>query len=133
MVPCTRTRTVGPGGKFELHRDGVYVMDDDLRSIYTVMVYLNAPPEFSGGGTLFKAGGDLFKAGGDLFKPGGDLFKAGGDLFKAGGDHSVELTPECGSCVVFNHDVPHAGLALGGGTKYILRCECLWHSTLALP
>lgn len=54
--PCkvnevVRVSRYDPGDKFERHRDGAFVENDDVRSVYTVLVYLNGPPAFGGGAT----------------------------------------------------------------------------------
>ena len=47
---CLRFSKYSPGGHFKKHRDGGFVIDDDNRSVFTILIYLN--DEFSGGDTL---------------------------------------------------------------------------------
>ncbi len=39
------------GGHFNKHRDGGFVLTDENRSIYTILIYLN--DDFEGGNTIF--------------------------------------------------------------------------------
>lgn len=47
---CIRFSKYYPGGHFKKHRDGGFVIDDNNRSVFTILIYLNE--EFSGGETL---------------------------------------------------------------------------------
>lgn len=47
--PCIRFSKYPVGGFFQSHRDGGFVINDDLRSVYTFMIYLNE--DFTGGET----------------------------------------------------------------------------------
>ena len=40
--PCIRFSKYQPGDHFSTHRDGGFVVNDDLRSVYTLMIYLNS-------------------------------------------------------------------------------------------
>ena len=46
--PCMRVSRYGPGHHFSPHRDGSFVVTDNLRSVYTLQVYLNDASEFEG-------------------------------------------------------------------------------------
>ena len=39
--PCIRFSEYSAGDHFQMHRDGGFVIHDDLRSVYTLMIYLN--------------------------------------------------------------------------------------------
>ena len=39
------------GGHFEVHKDGTFVVNDDVRSVFTLQIYLN--DDFEGGNTIF--------------------------------------------------------------------------------
>ena len=95
-------------------------IDDHHRSIYTIMVYLNESPDFSGGETVLYSGD------------------------RAAIDASHVMKPVQGTCVVFTHDLIHegrpveavqgevAGAAAGSGGgrsepfKYIVRSDLMF-------
>ncbi|MEO0474481.1 MAG: 2OG-Fe(II) oxygenase [Planctomycetota bacterium] len=90
-----------PGQWFSLHRDGAYYDGDDRRSFLTFMIYLNAPPEFSGGGTRFF-----------------EHRRANSEAFT--------VAPEKGRAVVFSHRWWHDGAVVTDGTKYIMRSDVMY-------
>ena len=106
--PLFRITKYVPGGHFDVHRDGGFVVTDDLRSIYTFMLYLQAPSK--GGETHFYASTKT----NDLIRP------------------SATVTPEGGDAVVFTHDCAHEGAVVKDGEKYVLRTDLLFERTLRL-
>jgi len=51
--PMMRLSRYGPGHHFAPHRDGSFVLDDEHRSIHTLIIYLEVSSELEGGGTRF--------------------------------------------------------------------------------
>ena len=119
--PLFRITRYAPGGHFNIHRDGGFVVTDDFRSVYTLMVYLHAP--YSGGETRFydsqthdtNSGVDSFH------RPTGQSR-----------DPVAEVSPKTGTAVIFTHDVSHEGATVMGGDKYVLRTDILFERTLRL-
>lgn len=104
------------GDHFNAHRDGAFVIDNENRSIYTLMVYLGVtsdgatPERLSGGQTRFWQ--DRGAA-------------SGGD--ESAGDSHVDVVPEVGNGVVFCHDVWHEGMHVAAGCKWVLRTDIMFH------
>jgi hypothetical protein len=114
--PLFRITKYTPGGHFSVHRDGGFVVTDDFRSIYTLMIYLQKP--YQGGDTKF---------------------------FDSSHDVPLSLTrqmpprvpvatvaPEEGTALLFTHDVAHEGAEVLQGDKYVLRTDLLFERTLRL-
>jgi len=87
-----------PGTMFGIHTDtGIYYSrKDGICSKYTLLTYLN--DDFIGGETVFYD----------------NNFKE----FK-------RITPKQGSCLIFDMQIFHCGLAVENGTKYWIGCELL--------
>ncbi|ETO29871.1 hypothetical protein RFI_07249 [Reticulomyxa filosa] len=81
----------GKGHYFKPHRDGSFVHDANLRSVYTVMIYLNE--DFEGGETRF------------FHTHKNERYLTSNDF------DAFHVRPATGTCLIFNHDV--------SGTKYI--------------
>merc|ERR1719203_2349328 len=104
--PCFRVCRYDVGGFFLPHHDGDFVKSSRNRSLKTFMVYLN--DDFDGGPTNFY----------DESQP---------HYTKADPEKVIlSYQPECGSCLVFNHNITHDGGELRHGRKYILRTEVLY-------
>lgn len=114
------------------HRDGPFVRTDDERSVYTVMVYLNDPDQYTGGGTVFYSG------------------SKSGDLTPERGEEVAEIRGVQGSGLVFQHEMFHAvrcfstcllkihspctkGSGVTGGVKYILRTDMMFVRVATSP
>jgi len=109
--PCFRVCRYDVGGFFLPHHDGDFVKNSRNRSLKTFMVYLN--DNFDGGPTNFYDESQPHYAKVDPEKV------------------ILSYQPECGSCLVFNHEITHDGGELRIGQKYILRTEVLYeHSHL---
>ena len=95
------------GDFFKAHRDGGYTKSNLVRSVYTIMIYLNDPSskDFEGGNTVF------YSLPTTQSKDSGDPQNE--DLFLSDSDKkdavTVSIKPEKGMCVIFNHDVWHSG------------------------
>uniref|UniRef100_A0A6U6L6I9 Fe2OG dioxygenase domain-containing protein n=1 Tax=Odontella aurita TaxID=265563 RepID=A0A6U6L6I9_9STRA len=90
------------GGHFKAHRDGAFVENDDVRSVYTILVYLNQAPAFAGGRTTIYP------------------------TSQAGGEDAVAVEPSTGSALVMTHDTLHAGEAVLSGRKYVARFDLMF-------
>ncbi|KAJ3036461.1 hypothetical protein HDV00_002703 [Rhizophlyctis rosea] len=106
-----------PGGHFGPHRDGVLHVDVNLRSMKTLMLYLNGGQgEFEGGTTNFVEEQELFEDDEGKIRARDDTIL-----------HRV--SPTAGTCIIFNHALLHEGSALLSGQKYILRSEIMFSRT----
>ncbi|MBS0205257.1 MAG: 2OG-Fe(II) oxygenase [Planctomycetes bacterium] len=86
-----------PGQTFRWHRDGAFVRISGERSQFTFMIYLNA--DFEGGETKFR-----------LPSPIG----------------SIDVRPERGMALLFNHELLHEGATVHLGRKYVLRTDVMY-------
>ncbi|KAL0488435.1 actin [Acrasis kona] len=89
--------------------DNHVIKNDDERSIFTVIIYLN--DDYTGGGTAF------YDRSTDCQLPFINQSQQGS---------SVVVTPKAGNVLIFNHDVLHEGLEVTQGIKYIMRCEIMF-------
>lgn len=90
-------------GFFGPHYDGCYVINQDLRSLYTFMFYLNE--EYEGGETAFLDPNDSDKT-------------------------IVAIKPKTGMMIFFPQDVYHEGRAVIG-EKYIFRTDLMFKRDLS--
>lgn len=109
--PCFRFTRYSEGHHFKPHKDGLFVLHDNYRSIYTVMLYLN--DSFEGGTTKFYETDPLQKVSGDTEA-----------LLQVA--PKVNLIPKTGTLVIFNHDALHEGLPITKGKKYVLRTDIIF-------
>ena len=87
-----------PGQKFEPHMDGMYVRPDGIeKSFITVQLYLNGG--FKGGATTFL------------------------NDFES---ERLEVVPEPGRVLIFEHRLLHEGSALIEGRKYACRTDAMY-------
>ncbi|KAJ1558008.1 hypothetical protein HK096_004085 [Nowakowskiella sp. JEL0078] len=93
------------GGHFSPHRDGGFVINDNLRSIFTILVFLN--DGYVGGDTLFF----------------NDNCKSNDTLEEI---PCFRIVPKAGTALIFNHDCRHAGEKVVAGTKYIFRTDIIF-------
>jgi len=113
--PLFRITRYTQGGHFEIHRDGGFVVTDDYRSVYTLMIYLKKP--YQGGETRF------FDSTHE------EPFTMARTPPR---EPVASLKPQIGTAVVFTHDVAHQGAAVENGEKYVLRTDILFERTLHL-
>jgi WD40 repeat protein len=97
------------GQQFQIHRDGVWHVDDVRASQLTFLLYLTDADADTGGDTLFYAGPPT---------------AAGAPKVVA------RIRPEAGTLVLFDHGLWHAGAPIDSGTKYVLRSDVLYKRTL---
>lgn len=88
-----------PGQFFGIHRDGVFWRSADERSWLTCMLYLNEG--FGGGATRYVTS-------------------------RRGDETLIDVVPEAGTLIVFEHDLWHEGRPIESGTKYVLRSDVLY-------
>lgn len=93
---CMRCCEYGPGGHFAPHRDGGFVIDDDYRSVLTLIVYLS------------------------------DGFEGGMTVLHDADHQQHQVIPALGNGLLFNHDLRHEGWPVISGTKYILRTDVMF-------
>eukprot|EP00301_Raphidiophrys_heterophryoidea_P007654 c12932_g1_i2.p1 GENE.c12932_g1_i2~~c12932_g1_i2.p1 ORF type:complete len:744 (-),score=168.89 c12932_g1_i2:1527-3758(-) len=95
------------GGKFSRHRDGSFVEHDDLRSVFSIVCYLNdQSANFTGGETVFYEG-----------------------EASSTSKEVARFVPEAGNVLVFTHDVLHEGLPIKtvlGEPKFIFRTDVMF-------
>lgn len=109
---CFRFCRYQPGGHFSPHVDGEFIKSTELRSMKTMMIYLNG--DFSGGFTNM------------LDENVESVMDEDG---KRHGDPKavlLQVRPEEGMAIVFDHKMLHEGTSLLTGYKYILRTEILY-------
>jgi hypothetical protein len=99
MNPRLRICKYNRNGIFAAHYD-TPIYQDELKSIYTVMAYLNDVPDGQGGTTRFFS----------EIEP---------------GSPPIYVKPKKGSVVIFNHNIAHDGERLTGNEKYIMRSDIM--------
>jgi hypothetical protein len=87
----------GPGGVFSKHRDGIFIKNEDLRSLITVLVYLNS--DFQGGRTKCFDDSEQFEC---------------------------EIEPIVGDAFVMIQRVLHEGGVVESGFKYAIRFDLMF-------
>ena len=100
LLRCSRY-LASADGKFERHRDAGFCYNNDFRSVASLVIYLN--DDFLGGTTSFWEDPDQPNT------------------------QTNQVMPNVGTAVYFNHNVEHQADALKQGTKYILRCDVMFH------
>jgi len=111
LNPSFRICRYQPGGFFVPHYDGQEFISEKVKSIKTLMIYLN--DNFEGGATKFYNGGQRH--------------------YREGEPRYVtdSLQPVAGDALVFDSAITHEGGTVTKGYKYILRTEimCTWTSS----
>jgi hypothetical protein len=97
---CMRVSAYEVNQRFAPHRDSGFVVTDDYRSVYTLLIYLNET--FAGGETVFYPPRDSESCA------------------------PLTVKPKQGMAVVFTHDLRHEGCAILHGTKYVLRTDVMF-------
>lgn len=106
---CLLFGRYGPGGHFSPHTDGATVVDWNLRSLYSVIIYLDDCP-LGGGTALYAAAGDAAERPGGLY-----ALDEGGRLRWPGVGHAWVAPCARGSALVFHQGLPHEGVPVGPG------------------
>ncbi|ETO27919.1 P4Hc domain-containing protein, partial [Reticulomyxa filosa] len=103
---CIRFTKYEPGQHFKAHRDGKYQHNDEVASVYTLMIFLNQ--DFEGGQTKFFAN------------------KQNQPYLNLKHAKAETVLPQSGMALLFNHDVWHEGAKVAKGVKYILRTDLMF-------
>ena len=133
--PSLRFTKYQEGDHFKPHRDGGFIINDDVRSVFTVIVYLNHL-DFTGGDTL------LFESKNAIPQPEShsidENYENRADKLDKSHFNVHSVSPLSGMALVFNHDLLHEASPVSSpppSTKYILRtdvCFSLFPSFLSL-
>ncbi|XP_060601017.1 uncharacterized protein LOC132754407 [Ruditapes philippinarum] len=91
-----------PGEYFAPHMDGMYMRENGERSFVTIQLYLNQG--FKGGSTTFMSFAETER---------------------------MEVVPETGMVLVFQHDIMHEGSALLEGRKYSMRTDVMYSANIS--
>jgi hypothetical protein len=105
-----------PSIGFTFHRDSCYVENLNLRSVLSLVIYLN--DDFDGGETLFVKSNAERKIGQIVSE---ELTEGYEILYK--------FKPRRGHAILFNHDIIHSGMPIHVGIKYIIRSDILFTNT----
>lgn len=100
MNDCFRFSKYNPGGRFEVHRDGINIDKQGNRAIMTLNIFLNVPEE--GGGTMF------YGVGND-----------GRYILRK------NVRPKPGRGALFYNQIPHEGEIVKKGLKYLIRTDVM--------
>lgn len=94
-----------PGQYFKPHRDGSFSLSETLESEITVLFYLNTP---EGGETVLMPYGAGMK------------------------DAFIDIKPEQGDVLIFEHHIWHEGRPVTVGEKWVLRTDLFYDQTALL-
>lgn len=115
----------GPGGHFSPHTDGYTIIDYNVRSMYSCLLYLNNCPEGGATRMMEESGDALTDHSQERFL----LDEEGRHRFE---DHRVRasVSPEPGKLLLFFQDTLHEGEPVGAGhEKYMIRTDILYQRT----
>jgi len=100
---CFRFARYQIGNYFKPHYDNSYERSTLEKSFLSCFIYLNEPPEFTGGNTQFLEGN------------------------RFGPTQVIEsIVPATGTCLVFDQGMLHEGSVLTSGVKYIMRTDVMF-------
>lgn len=108
---------ISPSIGFTAHRDATFIENEDVRSVLTVLIYLN--DNFDGGDTVFY----------DTFGPRSKEEIVSDEMSK-GFIERFRYKPKSGSILIFNHNMIHEGQKLKKGVKYVIRTDVVFKRTL---
>jgi len=124
MSKITKFAKYGPQQRFLPHMDNCLVLNENMRSIFTLLIYLN--DDFEGGATHFHLRNELQLP---LFQENGRIVKKLKQLTPneiVSNTRHTTIKPKRGTCLVFNHDVLHEGDEITKGSKFIIRTELVF-------
>jgi hypothetical protein len=107
---------IAPSIGFTPHRDATFIENEDIRSILSILIYLN--DDFDGGDTVF------YNTLGERQKY--DLVE---DEMKKGFVERYRYRPKKGSVLIFNHNMIHEGTSISHGIKYVIRSDIVFQRT----
>lgn len=105
---CFKFVKNGPGSCFKQHRDAAWIPQEDVASIYTLLIFLNEP---SGDGVHTSSG---YEGGSTRFY-----------YMKNGKPSITAVEASTGMALAFTPDMFHDGAKVLGGTRYFVRTEIL--------
>ena len=105
-----------PSIGFTFHRDSCYVEDVNMRSVLSLVIYLN--DDFEGGATLFVKPTTKRMVGQTV-----------AEELQGGYQFLQNFQPKKGWAILFNHDVIHSGMLVTKGVKYIVRSDVIFVNT----
>ena len=105
---------IGPSIGFTAHRDATYIENEDIRSILTILIYLNE--DFDHGETIFLKSHNKRQKGQIVSE---ELANGYHERFK--------YKPVTGSALIFNHNMIHLGNKIfENDTKYVIRTDIVF-------
>lgn len=104
---------IAPSIGFKPHRDATFIENENVRSIMSIIIYLN--DDFSGGDTVF------YDTLGVRNKE--DLVE---DEMRNGYVERFRYKPKKGSVLIFNHNMIHEGEKILTGIKYVIRSDIIF-------
>ena len=111
---CFRISEYNKGARFNIHRDACYVKNEDIRSIYTIIIYLN--DNFQGGETIF------YKTNKKRQMCQTVQQEMDNNEYKI----KYSYKPKQGEVLIFDHDIIHEGIEVSNGNKYICRTDVVF-------
>jgi prolyl 4-hydroxylase len=105
--PLFRFSKYDQGDEFAIHTDTCYARDEHETGLCTILLYLNGCDDMQGGETV--------------------IFP------NRGCDEKINITPEPGLALVFYHMLPHAGLEVTSGCKYVIRSDVMYRRVSDIP
>jgi hypothetical protein len=136
---CIRFTRYSAGDHFQPHRDGSFVVNDEVRSIYTVMIYLSSHKTHEGGSTKFfeslsmpsSVPEDEWQQSRYMSYESRRRAKKRQQSGTAEdgttrGQCKFEIDAEPGKALCFTHDIWHSGEGVHSGFKYILRTDLMF-------
>lgn len=131
---CFRLSSYEKNSKgFKEHFDSQLSLSSELKSIFTLVIYLNS--DFEGGETvLYERKPPSSK---DLISPQGIEGKTFQEEIQMNGGikkyKKFLIKPELGKGILFNHDTLHSGEPVQSGTKYIIRTDIVYKRKSKIP
>jgi hypothetical protein len=128
--PCMRlSHYQAPSVGFTPHYDSQFCQSATVRSVLSVVIYLEQSADIKGGQTLFYQPSPTSKA---PVPPSG--LTTTQEIALAGGLDKLEarsIQGDVGCCLLFPHQVLHAGAPLEHGSKIILRTDLIFERRLS--
>ncbi len=115
-----RVAKTDAGGHFAPHRDSGFLETEDVRSVFTLLVYLNAA--YIGGHTDFLD--EVTAANFNYLSSQNEFTLQDSDGVVS---RVIDLEPVTGLGVLFDHSLLHTGRSVVSGSKYVLRTDVLFH------
>ena len=105
--PLFRFSKYEQGDQFAIHTDTCYAKDECETGLCTILLYLNGCDNMQGGETVILPNGE--------------------------GNEKITISPEPGLALVFYHMLPHAGLEVTSGCKYVIRSDVMYRRVIDIP